>query len=627
MNAVVLSNWSQYQKFLEARHRPGDFEVFCDNPRFYDTLAAQGVPYRVLDEIQMKESWAEINAWGCAQVSRWMKACQAERIFSQVDLASVVRHFFAMTLIPAVKNYRFAQTILSWPGFDRVLVFEPMNKRKFPFFSGNAYLNYFLKEEAGPRGIPVTRLSVYEKENREYVVPVAPGWNAAANAKKTLKKIFHLICLRRPRLMRKITVLAHGSLRHLSETIRELRKRGEAIALYDFEFHLEQFLFALKNRIPYLLPDSFGPAGGGDAMLARRYAVEFKAALALARRMEVFSYEGRDFSDFIERELFYGLEDYCLEWAKRTHLYEKMLETCGLRALVMDEDYALRGSFLAGFMKAKGLKLFCVSHANLGVDFSIPEADRIFHHSWTLVHSEFERDMYAVRGWDPSKFILTGIPRYDRLVRFSEQKRPWKKGKIRLLYTATGLWKFSPDQHGYLGCHFVCYGDFQVPAFRVILEAIEGLPIELFIKPHSAESVPYWRAFVRQFKVKNTLHVGNSGDDYFRMLASSDAMILSYWSTGLIEAALCGIPTFFVASPLFESPVLKQFSGDGYCHLVNDAASLRSKMRTLCQEGPDFFHKGTVRHRPEYYLNFLDGESTRRAAGFIQNSCDGPRTA
>jgi hypothetical protein len=619
--AVVLSNQSQFFAWAGAGYKPEDFLIFCDNPRFHDGLEERGIAYRVLDELLLKEEWASINAWGCAEVSRWMKLCREERVFSGVDLSSVVRHFFAMTLIPAVKNYRFAERILAEPRLCSVMVFESSNRRKYPFFSGNAHLNYFLKENARRQGLAVTTLTVHETENLEHVCPMTPAYIAKTKIKNTLKKIFNALYRRLVRAQKKTRLLAHGSLRHLASTLETLKKRGEPIAIYDFEFHAEQFRFALRHHVPYLLPESFGDTGGELKALSEKYHGELKASLASARRRGLFHYDGHDLSDFIETQLFYGLEEYTLQLARWTRLYEKILKCCNLRALVVDEDYALRGAFLAGFMKLKGVELFCVSHANLGVDFAIPESDRIFQHSWTLVHSEFERDMYAVRGWDPSKFVMTGTPRYDRLIRLFRQKPPkTKSGKIRLLYTATGLWKFSPDQHGYLGCHFVCYGDFQIPAFKTILESIEGLPIELLVKPHSAEAVPLWHRFVAGLKPKNDVRVASHADDYFKMLTEADAMILSYWSTGLLEAALCDIPTFFVRSRLFESSVLKQFSDHGYCYLMDDGALLKENMRVLCEKGPDFFRKGHARRERDYYLGLLDARGTERAADWIQGA-------
>ncbi|MBI3315836.1 MAG: hypothetical protein HYZ87_02545 [Candidatus Omnitrophica bacterium] len=619
MKAVVLSNQSQFSEWVSRGYRADEFSLFCDNPRLFDFLRKKGLPFQELSELSLKDQWAGINAWGCAEVSRWMKACQKAHVFSDVDLASVVRHFFAMTLIPAVKNHRFAREILASPGLTEVVTFESSNKRKFPFFSGNGYLNHFLAEGGREAQVSVSVIPVYERENLEYVVPVTLAWALVSNVKKFLKQFFNVVYRWAMRPDEKISVVAHGSLRHLGSTIGELKKRGEAIALFDFEFHFEQFRFALEHKIPYWLPPLFDSSPGDAEALSQRYFAEFKKALELMKPSGLFIREGHDFSGFITSQLFYGLKDYCEDLAKRARLYEDLLKACRLRALVLDEDYALRCSFLAAFMKARGLALFCVSHANLGIDFSIQEPDRNFHHAWTCVHSEFERDMYAVRGWDPSKIVVTGTPRYDRLLRLAQEKRPKKNGgALKLLYTATGLWGFSPDQHGYLGCHFVCYGDFQIPAFKTILEAIEGLPIEMTVKPHSAESVPMWHQFIRELQPKNSVRITAQADDYFKLLTESDAMILSYWSTGLIESALCGVPTFFVRPSSFESPVLKRFSEQGYCHLVSNTAELRQAMRALCQKGPGFF-KNDYRKDTAYYLSFLDAQSTGRVADLVQN--------
>ncbi|MBI2095262.1 MAG: hypothetical protein HYT89_03750 [Candidatus Omnitrophica bacterium] len=609
---VVLSNGSQYKKFVEAGLRPGDFKVFCDNPRFYSFLDGRGIPFEALDEYLLKTRWSEINAWGCAAVNNWMKACRDARIFSDVDYASVTRLFFSYILIPAVKNREYAGLLLKRRP-DRVLIFQSLNPRKYPYFSGNFFLNYFLDEGCRQARIPETQISVYELENDDSVSPLQRS--LVADVKRGLKKTILSVYGALARANCKMEILAQGSLAHLGPVVRELKRCGRRVAIYDFEFHQNQWNFSRALQIPYWTPSSFGnrsPAEKGES--AENVRREFSAALDLAERSGIFVYQDRDFSVFVKTRLLHGIGDYLKRLSREALLYENLIRACSPRAFLVDEDYASRGAFLGAFMKARGVKMFCVSHANLAVSFAVPEESRCFSHSTTFVHSEFEKAMYAARGWDPQKISVTGTPRYDRLSGQSPAARPPVSAtaeKVKFLYPATGIWLHSPDQHGYLGSHFTTWGGFQKPAFRMILEALEGLPAELIVKPHSVESVPLWREFFKELKPAGKARLVPQSADFLTLLKESRGMVLSYWSTGLIESAILRKPTLFVVPEKFESRILDEYAAHGFCRLFRSAADLRKAFEGICRgersRGPSLSEKDR-----EYYLGRNDSQGAAR---------------
>ncbi len=618
MKAVVISNKSQFDKLRELGWEAQEYQVYCDNIRLHAWLRENGISFISLGEELLRDKWDAINAWGCQSMLEWGRRSRQKEYFRELDLPAVLNLFLSYILIPAVKNYHFAQIILEKPGLSGVLIFKTENRRKYPYFSGNVHLNHFLELLGRRRGVPVEEISVYEKENEGYVVPLErAGWSAQVKAwlKGWVNGVYGGFVQPNGR----IRVFVKGSIKHLGSCVQALKRRKADVAIYDFEFHREQWAFARAENIPYYIPSCFRAKKGADRKgFADGLVTALRVSLEEAIRERLFVYEGENLGDFVREHVFYGVEDYLWGLMPEAEIFENILASCDVKAWLVDEDYALRGAFLAAFMKARRVAFYCVSHANMAVSFSVPPESRCFSNSTTLVQSMFEKEMYASRGWDPGRIVVTGAPRYDRLLELKKslRRRPARQrgDKIKLLYAATGLWLYSPDQHGYLGSHSVCFGDYQIPAFRMILEAAKDLPIEMVVKPHSAEAVSSWRRFVRS--AAPAITVTEASEDFFKLLVESDAMILSYWSTGLIEAGLAGIPSIFVA-PQIDSAVLSEFSKNGYCRLVKTKEELRAELKHLCEGGPERCLSASARVRSDYYLGNNDGKSAGRVVDLI----------
>ncbi|MBI4432066.1 MAG: hypothetical protein HY592_01090 [Candidatus Omnitrophica bacterium] len=615
MKAVVLSNQSQYRKFEQATlGRLDAWKIYCDNERFYGFFKAKGIAFEVLDEFSLKDLWADINTWGCLVTGRWVRLSQERRIFPDVNLISVIRLFFSYTLIPAVKNYYYAQRIVEKERPEEVLIFISSAKRDYPFFSGNAHLNTFLKARCVSAGIPFQEIIAEEEGAGEHVMPFQDK-SFKSRIAKWVKKAMEVFCRFCMKPGRRPLVLVHGSLRHLAPVLEGLKSRRVPAAIYDFAFHREQFLFAARKGMPYLLPSS----GNFSKTVENQLAAAFEAA----RAESLFVYQGYDFSDFVRDEILPTTRTYWGRLEGEQMFYERLLKDFFIGAVVLDEDYALRGSFLAAFMRKKGVPIFCVSHANLAVSFAVPAEGMTFNHSTTLVHSDFEKDMYAARGWNPEGIQVTGTPRYDRLIRMLEEKSgnpPPKNERLQLLFCATGLWLHSPDQQGYLGNHNICFGGIQIPVIRAIFQAIEGLPVDLIIKPHSYESIPLWKSFLEKESPGKHVTLAKHSDDFFKILLESDAMLVAYWSTAMIESAIGKVPTFFVALPPFQSDILNRYAQDGYCKVVSSAESLRSELTWLAREGRDQYQSRFSRRNPGYYLGLNDGKASDRAVRFVEKA-------
>ena len=145
MIAVVISNEKQFQAFQV--HCGGDrsrYAVFCDNPSYFGTLEAGNVNFHRLDEFLIQDRWAQVNAWGCERAAEWIRLWR-EKAGGGPNLAEIMFLHLGYVLVQSVKNLLLAGIVFDESKPERVLVFEGGARRRFPEFSGNVFMNYFLK--------------------------------------------------------------------------------------------------------------------------------------------------------------------------------------------------------------------------------------------------------------------------------------------------------------------------------------------------------------------------------------------------------------------------------------------------------------------------------------------------
>ena len=105
---VVLSNKSQYDRFLREGYDPKDFLVLCDNEPFYSFLDTQSIPYEGIDEFLIRDKWKEINQWGWSKAAGLICRMRTHGYFKEIDLPSVIFLWFSVLLILLSKNYFYA---------------------------------------------------------------------------------------------------------------------------------------------------------------------------------------------------------------------------------------------------------------------------------------------------------------------------------------------------------------------------------------------------------------------------------------------------------------------------------------------------------------------------------------
>ena len=602
---VVFSTEDQYRRFVESGRNPQDFTVFCDNERFYDFLENKRIGYLKIEEYSIRESWQEINQWSCARAASWSKICREGGIVDGVDYFSANYLHLCMALISIVKNLHFARWVFRNYEFDEIVVFEePM--ADYPALSGNAFLNLFLNEEAGRRKISRARLAVWPEPKRKNPKGIF------------LRRWAERVCSVVSRPGKGLEFMVYGSLRHLSSTARALKKKGMKLFIYDDCFHKDIFFFALRERIPYILERSFGEHESAPARVFEDFYLKMRQGIGLARKQRHFVFGTYDLSDLMETKLLPSMEHYAEDLERKARRYEGILRTCPIKGLIVEEDFASR-AFLAAYLKARGVQSFCLSHANLALDHDPPqESYQQFSQSRTFVNSRHEIFSYVNRGWDSRSLVVTGTPRYDRLVKMaaSRPRAAQNNAPFQILHCASMLTRYSPRTIGYAGCDIYDFGESQEEVLRALLEAAKGLPVAITVKPHYTEEEVAWADFAGNLKTGAEIRVVRACEDFFSILVKSHAIVLSNWSSTLMEAAIARVPSFYVDLKGQQSKQISQLASAGFCLPVRSVEELRRYLALICEKKGDWDFPAGPEAR-DYYLGKEDGLATERAAKFI----------
>ena len=173
------------------------------------------------------------------------------------------------------------------------------------------------------------------------------------------------------------------------------------------------------------------------------------------------------------------------------------------------------------------------------------------------------------------------------------------------------LWPHSPEALGYLGCRLPALKSTQLRTIKAVLKAIRGLPIELVIKPHYFEDEPQWRTLLRGQEESSQVKLAKCSDDFATWLKQSDVMLVSYWSTALIEAGMAGVPIIYADLDGHDSSAVRDYSAEGFCEVAKSDEELRALFEKRCRSG--------FAPRPlpteavcEHYFGKRDGKNTAR---------------
>ena len=612
---IVLSTVEQFSVF-QGMARDSELLVFCDNEALFTLLRENGVDFCKLNESLIRDQWEAINSWGCGQASGWIKACHH---LTPVDLPDILPGLylnFSRMLISAAKNHAFAMYLIEIIRPSKVYVFSKAYEPAFPDYSGNAFLNYFLKSLSIQKNISCQTLGVFlpKRSWRENLCDVH------RTVRHYFKNLVALFFLRVPKAGCKKYFLVFGSLRHLKAVTSALYQRKIPILVFDHEFHSEIAFYAFKKKIPYLTADRMIEPSPEMLELKKELFVEqLKAKFLVAQKQGFFKTENCDFSELLQEMVLSTMGKYLKKLAGECFCYAELVKKTTPLGCLVDEDTALRANFCA-FMNHSKVGVFCVSHAHTAFDFDVDAKHRAFSQSITFVNSEHEKiKMYGARGWDLSGIIVSGTPRYDRYP-FIRRLLRSSGSRKQILFCAGSMSYLDDNMLSYLACDVYAYKHFQEMAFAALVEASEGLPVTIMAKSPYVSDERGWERYIKSVKKMNyttPIKLFKHSIDFAGLLAQSDAMVLSYWSTSLIEAALCEIPTIYLDLDSQKSPAVLEFSSQGLCRYACNVAQLRLELEKIVA-GCAVIE--SAMDKPEFYLGKPPGNNAEIVAGIISKA-------
>ena len=619
---IVLSNEEQYGKAAKNGCLGSDCQILCDNERFFDFLKQRKVAFLELSEFDLQDHWDEINTWGWEKAGGFIRMARQNHSFPDVDLPPVIFLWLTVILILVLKNFIRAQKIIGMYQPNELIIFKCDGVFHWPEYSGNVFLNHFLEEQACRASIKT--FIIESSSPRQAVLP-----DTSSKLKRMLrrlaKKVIHGIYGFFVQPSPTVDSLVYGTLRHLASSAIELRTQGRIVVFYDDEFRTNHFLFCRKNNITYLLPSCFRKR----AYHTRDFFIEkikktLEAFLRLPSFQEHFSYKSFNLSEFVKSILLNGsLDAQLLKLADQANLFENIVNQCRIKSLLLDEDFNAH-AFFASFMKGKGVDVFCISHANMALDCKV-SGTASFDQSYTFVQGQHEKDTYIEKGWAPDRIMVTGIPRYDRLIDMvmkREGANP-QNNPINILYCAGLLWPFSPDVLGFIGCDVFGFRNSQEKAVKMLLAAVRDLNVTVTIKPHYAEDEAMWIELVKQEQAGDVAKVVKASEDYFGLLLESDAMALCLWSSTLIEAGIAGVPVYYLDLQGQNSSQVKRLQRSGLCEIISDFATFRNAIKKLSRSTRERKRNNSTSPEMAHYLGLMDGQATARVTKFIQEKIRG----
>ena len=605
MKFLILSSLNQYQNLIQKGINLKEYQIYCDNSSLNDFLDQKRISYRRLDEFLIKDHWNAINRWGCKIPLQWMKMCREAGFFHGFDFPASICLFFSFLLTQGLKNFHYALKIMNDHPWKEGIVFDSVSLPSFPAFSGNIYLNYFLKQFSLAKNISI--ISLQENPSKPSKKSNLPKFRDFLRALVT--KLYQIF--QNPKGE---GIWVYGSLHHLKQICMLLKHHAVPFSIYNDELNFSQWKFARQHHVPYILPLNH-PTDLSTSKKSWAFHLhqELERAVSYATEKGLFRYDSYDLEEFFKKNIFSNFENLLQSYEKRAEEYDLLTKHWKPSALITDEDYALRGGFLAAYAKLHEIPVFCVSHAGVAFDFSVPKEDCAFYQSTTFVNSEYEKQMYLARGWDSEHIEVTGLPRYDFMI--SSNKNLNSPGRFKLLYCANSSIddKHTPEKIGYLGSHIHSYTEVTRPSAELIFQAIDGLPIDLVIKPHSYHGIEAWKKFIKNHSISNSITFLDKPMSILKILPTCQAMVLSYWSTTMIEAALCGLPVYYVDPLEIQSNSVIEFSEQGFCQLIH----LKTELRTALEEalkGTKIIRKN---QNAEFYLGKKDGQAAERITNRI----------
>ena len=406
----------------------------------------------------------------------------------------------------------------------------------------------------------------------------------------------------------------------MEQILNALKNKRVPTFFYNRTFDFKQFSFCFRNQLSYRIASDSCLNSMLSKARGRTFEQEISASFEEEALAGGFVFEGYNFSKALREEVIGNLTSFLetkvLAEQEYLHLFRKYEPSI----LLTDEDYALRGGFAAAFARKMDVSVFCISHSATAIDFEVPAALRCLGQSITCVNSEFERDAYAVRGWDPARFELTGLPRYESLGAPGQSSpAPIKLESLRILFCANTFISMAdePDRYGYLGHGVYSTERIVRPSAELIFDVLKSqLQCHMLLKPHSPYGIQEWRDFARAHGLQDRVDFPDPRQSIDHLFCKADLMVVSYWSTSIIEAAIYGLPIIFVDPLRMNRRAVGLLAKAGLCTVVHTREDFLSALQRLSSVG-SFNVPGDKKMR-EYFLGQPAAGATDRIVRKIQ---------
>lgn len=608
MTIVVVSNKAQLDALRSMRPDLSGIKVICDSPAFYDILREKNISFTAIDEEDIRSKWPAIGVWACEKALLWGREAAEYGKFRNMEINKTLFVYFSHYLGVLLKSHMFARIIIDRYRPDEVLVFEDLWRPEPPLAHGNYFLNKLLSEYCKSRAIRVSVIKVPKvlSQNKP-IVPVK---------EKIRRAVEYLYGYFKPSGTGRKIYLIHGSLRHLEGVIKQLKACGKETVIFDIKFNFEKARFCLKNNIIYLTPSYFLRKMGHASSFSAEYRDNFMNAVETIRKKRWFSYEDTDLSGFVCGELSDNTKKYFEDIKQWEFIYDSIARNFDVNALIVNDDWMPNSAFMAEFFRSRNIRVFCVSHGYGPIRFSVPENERKFYISETVVHSEYESSIYALRGWDRDHLHALGIPRYDRLSIYKKKKETVKRtGPMKILFVGSPMVGYSPDftmYNFYPGVFQYIVGDNMRIWLKDVIDAAGDGNLQIMVKPHFDFDTPLWESLIAKTRKIDNISLRSSQSDFFDLLLECDAMI-SYWSTAVIEAMIVGVPVIII--DYAKSDVGHPLAKHELCRVVSDKDELAQAISCLYKlysdnKKPVFPSAGII--DDIFYLGKNDQMNTRR---------------
>lgn len=400
-------------------------------------------------------------------------------------------------------------------------------------------------------------------------------------------------------------VIISGAMNHLAPVVESLKRLGGIEFVWcETSYNREKSDYCRKTGISFVTapPKNVkAPFDGSDIFFASGTAL----------------YEGLDVSRLLDFAVRKGLEVGAIRPGFDARRVRRIIESPGVKAVLLDEDFASRRLFAVSARRA-GVESFVVSHGVPGILLGrLPMLKGRYLSSTTFVNSEFEKLAYEELYYDSSKIVVTGVPRYDRIAELNRQA-PTPRRKKNILYCASMLVDYDFRRlFTVLGCKDFL-GDYTKRYLDDLLEIVSRRrDSKLVIKPHyNDETVCHRR--VSASAAKASYEIVSHRRTIFELERDAD-VIVTPESSVICEAVMFGKPVIVLS---YGVPLAMPYQETGLVLCVKNRHELEAALCTALDDR--VYREKLDRTRAATLARFagpFDEKNTERVTESIWKKC------